>query len=871
MASTCSSRTPSPKWEPEPVPEQSSEKMLKKAYLKVMIGVLIFVGVKAYLVHTQTSSPMHQYYIYVTLALVTGLIVGLCYTPTLEGVFLHVSVAVACVQVSMADVMRMVEGGRSYLYFTLVTSLLAFANAPERLRLLGMMYIVFWLVFSGLELRLRFGLLDLDGMKAYEDRVAYCDRPPCRDSDAITTEVVMPVLVLVLDFFSKRKIQQAVLNEQKKTVQAVAAVQLIADRLVDFDLQAAADFLEAHAACMPAEMIVSFCALLANLESYHPYIPSELFEQGRDDHDGNGTDAPSSVVSATANVGVPGTAERHVALAFTDIRSSTALWEASGEAMEEALNLHNEALRDALRTHNGYEAKTIGDAFMIAFHSSIEAVRFGVDAQTLLATMDWPEGLTRPNLDDGFKVLSVRMGIHCGDAAAQMNSLTHRYDYFGPTVNRAARVEPFGAPGAVTVTADVVENIGGTEQLAKLGTLIPYSEPRSGKGLAEPLWLTAVLPKALVDTEERVRGMVDTATNELRRERRVSIASVDEIIAVASKRQSAATSQCASPVSLGSNVERSILGRQDSIISVLTAHDSAGQLHIRSRRSPGTREASACVGVVRFHFADLQSGSQEASQKASRCLQAVFSAVHATAGYLSCVFSSTAVISWGLYNHCPQYLNESALCMLKIQQALSPDAAAQIDKSDDNAFESQFYAGLATGTLCATELGASLSRKFLTPFGPSVDLALSLCHGASELKKSVLVAAISGSGMDSHTQLGHTRPIEQWEVFPPGEMGKPIDVFELEINSLRKAIEERENVVKENAGRQKGRARGKTIRGASSSRVKQSPLLNHAFARLRPAEPAPNATDQLLEVDVASRKRRLKFAAKMVALTSSKK
>ncbi|KAI6860944.1 adenylate cyclase protein, partial [Hortaea werneckii] len=56
-----------------------------------------------------------------------------------------------------------------------------------------------------------------------------------------------------------------------------------------------------------------------------------------------------------------------VTLVFTDIKNSTILWETYPEAMQSAIKMHNEVMRRHLRIIGGYEVKTEGDAFMVAF------------------------------------------------------------------------------------------------------------------------------------------------------------------------------------------------------------------------------------------------------------------------------------------------------------------------------------------------------------------------------------------------------------------------------------------------------------------------------------------------------------------------
>ena len=160
--------------------------------------------------------------------------------------------------------------------------------------------------------------------------------------------------------------------------------------------------------------------------------------------------------------------EGEVALVFTDIVRSTDLWEAVPEAMALGMDLHNKAIRRCLVRHRGYEVKTIGDAFMIAFQSPVDAVAFACETQEILAEEPWPEELLQfPQSqhiaiggDVAFSGLRVRMGVHYGPVELEINPLTERADYRGGCVNKAARVESQALPGMVAVTEEVHVALG---------------------------------------------------------------------------------------------------------------------------------------------------------------------------------------------------------------------------------------------------------------------------------------------------------------------------------------------------------------------------------------------------------------------------
>lgn len=157
----------------------------------------------------------------------------------------------------------------------------------------------------------------------------------------------------------------------------------------------------------------------------------------------------------------------HLALVFTDIRNSTHLWEVNA-GMPTAIVLHNNLLRRQLRRCGGYEVKTEGDAFMCSFPTALSAVWFCLSVQMQLLNIEWP--LEILECEDGKEIydqngklvargLSVRMGIHCGFPVCEPDPITGRMDYFGPMVNRSARIEGAAAGGQTMCSADVAREI----------------------------------------------------------------------------------------------------------------------------------------------------------------------------------------------------------------------------------------------------------------------------------------------------------------------------------------------------------------------------------------------------------------------------
>lgn len=153
----------------------------------------------------------------------------------------------------------------------------------------------------------------------------------------------------------------------------------------------------------------------------------------------------------------------NLAIVFTDIKNSTFLWELFPNAMRTAIKTHNDIMRRLLRIYGGYEVKTEGDAFMVAFPTPISALVWCMSVQLKLLDAQWPEEITsiqdgRLVVDkDGNKIyqgLSVRMGVHWGCPVPELDLVTQRMDYLGPMVNKAARVEGVANGGQITMSSD---------------------------------------------------------------------------------------------------------------------------------------------------------------------------------------------------------------------------------------------------------------------------------------------------------------------------------------------------------------------------------------------------------------------------------
>lgn len=155
-----------------------------------------------------------------------------------------------------------------------------------------------------------------------------------------------------------------------------------------------------------------------------------------------------------------------VTLLFTDIEGSTRAWQDHPGAMRDALAAHDRELRAAVVRWHGHVFSTGGDGFAVAFTGVADALACAAAAQRVVPLATAAAGLA----------LSVRMGLHSGEAVERGG------DYFGPTVNRAARIMAIGHGGQVLMSAATAALAA---QLPERTNLAPRGEHRL-KDLAEP-------------------------------------------------------------------------------------------------------------------------------------------------------------------------------------------------------------------------------------------------------------------------------------------------------------------------------------------------------------------------------------------------
>ncbi len=161
---------------------------------------------------------------------------------------------------------------------------------------------------------------------------------------------------------------------------------------------------------------------------------------------------------------------------FTDLKSSTALYERVGDlAAFDLVRAHFRALLEIINAEKGAVVKTIGDAVMATFIRPENALAAGLRMRAAMKEL---------NHERGTEDLVVKIGIHEGPCLAVM--LNDRQDYFGQTVNIAARVQSLSTAQEIHLTAPVIEAPGVVDILEK-AHITPIQKHAALRGVADKM------------------------------------------------------------------------------------------------------------------------------------------------------------------------------------------------------------------------------------------------------------------------------------------------------------------------------------------------------------------------------------------------
>lgn len=161
---------------------------------------------------------------------------------------------------------------------------------------------------------------------------------------------------------------------------------------------------------------------------------------------------------------------------FTDLKGSTALYERVGDlAAFDLVRAHFHALLEIISSEKGAVVKTIGDAVMATFVRPEHAIAAGLRMRAAMDAL---------NTERGTQDLIVKIGIHEGPCLAV--TLNERQDYFGQTVNIAARVQSLSTSQEIHITGPVI-GAPGVAALLDQKEIKPIQKQAALRGIADKI------------------------------------------------------------------------------------------------------------------------------------------------------------------------------------------------------------------------------------------------------------------------------------------------------------------------------------------------------------------------------------------------
>eukprot|EP00756_Hemistasia_phaeocysticola_P066030 Hpha_TRINITY_DN8957_c0_g1::TRINITY_DN8957_c0_g1_i1::g.80710::m.80710 len=469
------------------------------------------------------------------------------------------------------------------------------------------------------------------------------------------------------------------------------------------------------------------------LETYRTYLPARVLEAFEPDDVDEDADESGTELEVTGRTDAPN-GER-VTIVFTDIIQSTKLWERFPGVMTQALRVHDRVMRECIVLANGFEVKTIGDAFMVAFGTPDEACLFGLMVNEKLAEQAWPaELVSSKHADAAWNGIVVRIGVNEGPCEARTNPTTGRTDYYGTTVNLAARLEAASPHGFLTFTEQMFEAISASENGIDFGKLAVHKlGTRRLKGLSQPTVLIAVGSEKL---DRHPSELAPIARDEDSSTRYGSVAAD-------------------SPKSF--SILPQTVGRS-SILTGSTGLVSRGS--VKGQLPSGTElqiDSGTCAAVRCCH---ARCGLED--RGAGKDLQRVLvnwilliSDVSArTQGSIDSVLGELAVLTWNVGQKCPQSVSRGAAFF----GYLLPQAGTR--------WPGFVHGGLSAGPVLWGLVGSHLKR-FATVSGHPFELSVFLSSVAEEA--GIFCAVADSCSVVAHDPAiaPHVRPIDRFNISDP--------------------------------------------------------------------------------------------------------
>eukprot|EP01062_Namystynia_karyoxenos_P053999 TRINITY_DN4409_c0_g2_i1.p1 TRINITY_DN4409_c0_g2~~TRINITY_DN4409_c0_g2_i1.p1 ORF type:complete len:1992 (+),score=472.15 TRINITY_DN4409_c0_g2_i1:132-6107(+) len=365
-----------------------------------------------------------------------------------------------------------------------------------------------------------------------------------------------------------------------------------------------------------------------------------------------------------------------VAICFTDIVSSTRLWELNPGAMQAALERHNDIVRRQMRKVGGYEVKTIGDSFMVSHESAASAVLFALRVHEALLESSWPAapefdvvpGWTHQTAPDGAAVwggVTVRIGVGYGEVADEVNPMTDRTDYRGRECNLAARLEGSCPIGLVNISAACHQKACGDPRLKDV-SYAPLQVTLKGIGAVQTF--VACSPKlrhrltAWNDPKSQLAPKTAAAPRTRGTVRNSGAGGNPLAIALDPRDSLIHTMKRHTHQGSGAGTDRGSQGSSSSLKS--SAMTTTGSMSVTST-SLAPRRFDHCSGAIAV-VSGLDGSSARSTEDAPdvggltmRNVDWTLASCTRTQGKVSTLLGSTAQVSWNVISVCPPFINVS--------------------------------------------------------------------------------------------------------------------------------------------------------------------------------------------------------------------
>ena len=540
--------------------------------------------------------------------------------------------------------------------------------------------------------------------------------------------------------------------EGEETSDLVDAIDEITQNTSQLDLDSARLQLTKDGS-LPRSVVLSFRQLIDAVDSFLPYLPESLKLVYRAE-----SNDPNKLIkavheqhSSTIAYLMESSPPTVCTIVFTDIQASTRLWEECEMGMQAALEVHNRTIRIAINDCNGYEVKTIGDAFMVAFLEATDAVHFATRVQCDLLTAEWPDTLLEhPMCERKYDPLTcellwsgikVRIGVHCGPVDPQINPLTNRLDFFGNTVNKAARVEAQALGGGTCMTPEVWNLVSGEERDLSLSTVTRFSLPDF-----EAYSLKAMTVIRRKDV--KMKG-IPNATDLL-------------IVFPEGLGGRAAEDKKKAPKASGLGVSQNLsMSRNSSVAPPLMGSEITKAV------------ATVCspVFLPRRYAPEMEAASHTNTLISKMMLHA-----SRGGGVTHSISGSLALVGFNIASPC---INHPAAAA---KFACTLCTETQDDDNDIIRIEPGVTMGIVTGDIIQGKMGRR-TQKVLAIVGPAAEFSMRLAFHAEDLDAAVLCGVIPGVGGIPSDPLGarHCRFAEVWQTDLPEGL---LLIYDLNIKQL---------------------------------------------------------------------------------------